>query len=49
MIMYRLVMAVTSPHWMVIDGLWSSSGIMITGVKPKVPREKTTSVTLLPQ
>jgi hypothetical protein len=41
-------MVVTLPHWMVIDGLWSSSGIMISGVEQKVPREKSTSVALLP-
>jgi hypothetical protein len=33
---------------MVTDGSWSSSGIMISGVKPRVPGEKYASVALLP-
>jgi hypothetical protein len=33
---------------MVINGVCRSSGIMISGVKPKIAREKSTSIPHLP-
>jgi hypothetical protein len=35
-------MAITFPHGIVIDGVWSSSGMMIIRVKPETLREKST-------
>jgi hypothetical protein len=35
-IICSFVMAITSPHWMVIDGVFRNCGIMISRVKPKI-------------